>query len=76
MRCCDNFVMGLLHEADARRMLAALTGQLAKFKHAFQEKKTRLMEFGKLASELSARWLRGATKPFYFLGFRHYCATA
>jgi hypothetical protein len=45
-----------------------------KFKLALHQKKTRLIEFGKLVSEL--RLKRGAERceTFKFLGFTHYCA--
>jgi len=52
VRYCDDFVMGFQYEADARRMQAELKERLAKFKLALHGKKTRLIEFGKLASEL------------------------
>ena len=74
VRYCDDFVLGFEHEADARRMLADLKERLAKFKLALHEEKTRLIEFGKRASELRLR--RGARRceTFRFLGFTHYCA--
>ncbi|HEY6291802.1 MAG TPA: reverse transcriptase domain-containing protein [Terriglobia bacterium] len=74
VRYCDDFVMGFQYEDDARRMLVDLKERLAKFKLALQEKKTRLIEFGKLVSELRRK--RGARRceTFNFLGFTHYCA--
>jgi RNA-directed DNA polymerase len=74
VRYCDDFVMGFQYEADARRMLVDLKERLAKFKLALHEQKTRLIEFGKLSSELRRR--RGAHRceTFGFLGFTHYCA--
>jgi group II intron reverse transcriptase/maturase len=74
VRYCDDFVMGFQYEADARRMLVDLKERLAKFKLALHEKKTRLIEFGKLVSELRRK--RGARRceTFKFLGFTHYCA--
>jgi RNA-directed DNA polymerase len=74
VRYCDDFVMGFQYEADARLMLVHLKERLAKFKLALHEKKTRLIEFGKLVSEL--RLKRGAERceTFKFLGFTHYCA--
>src|SRR5215471_13775388 len=61
-------------EADARQMLVQLKERLAKFKLALHEQKTRLIEFGKLVSELRRK--RGAERceTFTFLGFTHYCA--
>ncbi len=74
VRYCDDFVMGFQYEADARRMLVDLKERLAKFKLALHEQKTRLIEFGKLSSELRRK--RGAQRceTFRFLGFTHYCA--
>jgi hypothetical protein len=74
VRYCDDFVIGFQYEADARRMLVELKERLAKFKLALQKKKTRLIEFGKLASIM--RQQRGAERceTFNFLGFTHYCA--
>ena len=74
VRYCDDFVMGFQYEADARQMLVHLKERLAKFKLALHETKTRLIEFGKLVSELRRK--RGAARceTFKFLGFMHYCA--
>jgi RNA-directed DNA polymerase len=74
VRYCDDFVMGFQYEAEAQRMLANLKERLAKFKLALHEQKTRLIEFGKLVSELRRK--RGADRceTFTFLGFTHYCA--
>jgi group II intron reverse transcriptase/maturase len=74
VRYCDDFVMGFQYEADARGMLVQLKERLAKFKLVLHEQKTRLIEFGKLVSELRRK--RGAARceTFKFLGFMHYCA--
>ena len=74
VRYCDDFVMGFQYEADARQMLVQLKERRAKFKLALHEQKTRLLEFGKLVSELRRK--RGAERceTFKFLGFTHYCA--
>ena len=58
VRYCDDFVMGFQYEADAQQMLVHLKERLAKFKLMLHEKKTRLIEFGKLVSELRRK--RGA----------------
>jgi RNA-directed DNA polymerase len=71
-RYCDDLVMGFQYEADARRIQAELKERLAKFKLALQETKTRLIEFGKLASE--AQRGDGRCETSNFLGFTHYCA--
>lgn len=74
VRYCDDFVMGFQYEADARRMLVELKERLAKFKLALHEKKTRLIEFGNLASKLREQRGAGRCETFNFLGFTHYCA--
>jgi len=74
VRYCDDFVMGFQYEADVRRMLAELKERLAKFKRALHDKKTRLIEFGNLASKLRERRGAGRCETFNFLGFTHYCA--
>jgi len=74
VRYCDDFVMGFQYEADARRMLADLKERLAKFKLALHGKKTRLIEFGNLASKLREQCGAGRCETFNFLGFTHYCA--
>jgi group II intron reverse transcriptase/maturase len=73
VRYADDFVMGFEKEADARRMLAALTERLAAFGLTLHEDKTRLIEFGRLPA--LARRQRGERRPetFAFLGFTHYC---
>jgi RNA-directed DNA polymerase len=73
VRYCDDFVMGFEYEADASRMLVDIKERLAKFELALHDKKTRLIEFGKLVSE--RRKERGARRceTFKFLGFTHYC---
>ena len=74
MRYADDAVMGIQYETDARRMAKALDERLAKFGLTLNEAKTRLIEFGKLATELRRK--RGTPQPetFAFLGFTHYCA--
>ena len=69
-----HLVMGLQYEADARKMVVALRERLAAFGLTLHENKTRLIEFGRLSTEL--RQARGDRRPetFAFLGFTHYCA--
>lgn len=74
VRYCDDFLMGFQFEVDAKRMLAELKERLAKFKLELHEKKTRLIEFGNLASKLREQRGAGRCKTFNFLGFTHYCA--
>jgi len=74
VRYCDDFVMGFQYEHDARQMLVHLKERLAKFKLTLHEQKTRLIEFGKLVSELRRKHGAEQCETFKFLGFTHYCA--
>jgi group II intron reverse transcriptase/maturase len=74
VRFADDFVMGFEHEDEARRMLSDLTVRLSKFGLSLHEDKTRLILFGKYASERRAQRGLGRPETFDFLGFTHYCA--
>ncbi len=67
-------VMGFQYEADARQMLADLRERLGKFKLSLTEDKTRLLEFGKMSSELREKRAQRRCETFSFLGFTHICA--
>ena len=71
VRYCDDFVMGFEKQTDAKSMLGELKRRLSKFGLGLHEKKTRLLEFGRFASERRKR--RGMRRPetFDFLGFTH-----
>ncbi len=76
VRYCDDFVMGFQYEDDARRMMAELKERLAKFKLAFHEGKTRLIQFGRYAAERSEGQGERRPRTFSFLGFTHYWGKA
>src|ERR1700727_287412 len=67
--------MGFQHRSDAERCLQELRGRLEKFGLELHPDKTRLLEFGRYATE--RRDKRGLDKQetFDFLGFTHYCGT-
>jgi RNA-directed DNA polymerase len=73
VRYCDDFVMSLQCQHDARQMPLHLKERLTIFKLMLHEQKSSLIEFGKLVSELHRK--RGAQwcATFTFLGFTHYC---
>jgi group II intron reverse transcriptase/maturase len=75
VRYADDFIVGFQHKQDAARFYQALKERLAKFGLSLQEKKTRIIEFGRFAAE--NRKARGEGKPetFDFLGFTHICGT-
>ncbi len=74
MRYCDDFVIGFENQTDAEVMLGELKRRLSKFGLGLNERKTRLLEFGRYAAERRKR--RGMRRPetFDFLGFTHYCS--
>jgi RNA-directed DNA polymerase len=74
VRFADDFVAGFEHRADAQRFLHDLRKRFASFALELHPDKTRLIEFGRFASE--RRKARGVGKPetFDFLGFTHICA--
>jgi len=73
VRYADDFVMGFEHESDARRMMAAPKERLAGFGLALHEDKTRLLMFGRFATERRAERRLGRPETFDFLGFTHHC---
>lgn len=73
IRYADDQVVGFQHYHEAVDFLADLTQRLEKFGLSLHPQKTRILEFGKYASE--RREKRGQKKPetFDFLGFTHVC---
>lgn len=59
--------------ADGELFTAALRQRLAKFGLQLHEEKTRLIEFGRFATENRKRRGLGRPETFNFLGFTHYC---
>ena len=74
VRYADDSVLGFQYRDDGERFRRELSERLAKFGLSLNERKTRLLEFGRFAA--SNRRRRGAGKPetFDFLGFTHICA--
>ena len=75
VRFADDFVVGFEHRQDAERFLSELRERSARFGLELHPAKTRLVEFGRSATQ--HRRARGDGKPetFHFLGFTHSCAT-
>jgi group II intron reverse transcriptase/maturase len=73
IRYADDFVIGFERETDVKTCLDELRQRLAKFGLQLNDAKTRLIEFGRYASERRSR--RGERRPetFDFLGFTHQC---
>ena len=73
VRYADDIVMGFEHKGDAEAFLEEVTVRLQKFKLELHPEKTRLLEFGRYASERRYRHKDGRPETFDFLGFRHIC---
>jgi len=73
VRYADDIVVGFESRADAERFLQEWKERLQKFGLELHPDKTRLIEFGREATE--NRKQRGESKPevFNFLGFTHMC---
>src|SRR5882762_7967838 len=73
VRYADDIVVGFENRADAERFLQEWKERLQKFGLELHPDKTRLIEFGRHATE--NRKQRGEGKPevFNFLGFTHRC---
>ena len=73
VRYADDIVCGFEYEHEAKQFMEELRGRLKLFALSLHPDKTRLLEFGRYATERRAR--RGVGKPetFNFLGFTHIC---
>ena len=71
VRFADDFVIGFQHEDDARRVMEVLPKRFEKYGLEIHPEKSRLLAFGKPASDKEVR--RG-DNTFDFLGFTHYWA--
>jgi RNA-directed DNA polymerase len=74
VRDADDFVIGFEHYDEAKACLEELRARFAEFGLKLHTEKTRLIGFGRYASE--RREKRGEKRPetFDFLGFTHKCA--
>jgi RNA-directed DNA polymerase len=73
LRYADDIVVGFEHRADAERFLAEWRKRLQKFGLELHPDKTRLIEFGRHATENRKRRGEGKPEVFDFLGFTHIC---
>ena len=73
VRYADDFVVGFQYRDDAERFLKELRDRFEDFGLELHPEKTRLIEFGRFATE--NRRTRGESRPetFGFLGFTHKC---
>lgn len=73
VRYADDFIVGFQHEHEARRFLVELRERLREFELELHPDKTRLIEFGRYATERRERRGEGKPETFDFLGFTHIC---
>jgi RNA-directed DNA polymerase len=73
VRWADDFVMGFQYRHEAERFLAELKERFAKFGLELHPDKTRLIEFGRFATQNQKEWGDGKPETFDFLGFTHIC---
>lgn len=75
VRFADDFVVGFQHRHAAERFRRELGDRLEKFGLALHPDKTRLIEFGRFATENRRRRCQRKPESFDFLGFTHFCGT-
>ena len=73
VRFADDFVVGFQYREDAERFWGELRERFAEFNLRLRDDKTRLIEFGRYASENRQRRGDGKPETFEFLGFNHVC---
>jgi len=74
VRFADDFVIGFEHPSDATACLNELQERFATFGLKLNDQKTRLIEFGRYASERRRSRGDGRPETFDFLGFTHQCS--
>lgn len=74
VRYADDFVAGFQYRHEAEAFITALRQRLEKFALVLHPEKTRLIEFGRFASENRRKKGKGKPETFDFLGFTHICA--
>jgi group II intron reverse transcriptase/maturase len=75
VRYADDAVLGFEHREEADRFLEQMRERLGKFGLELHPEKTRLIEFGRYATERRKRRGEGKPETFNFLGFTHICGT-
>jgi group II intron reverse transcriptase/maturase len=73
VRYADDLVAGFEHESEARAFLDELRARFEAFDLTLHPEKTRLIEFGRYATERRKRRGLGKPETFTFLGFVHIC---
>ncbi len=76
VRYADDAVLGFQYEDEAKRFLEQLRERVGKFGLELHPEKTRLIEFGRYATERRKKRGEGKPETFNFLGFTHICGTS
>jgi len=76
VRYADDAVLGFERREEADRFLEQLRERLRKFGLELHPEKTRLIEFGRYATERRKKRGEGKPETFNFLGFTHICGTS
>jgi group II intron reverse transcriptase/maturase len=74
IRYADDFIIGVQYEEDAEILVKDIGKRLNKFGLELSKEKTKIIEFGRFASENRERRRDGKPDTFDFLGFTHYCS--
>ena len=70
----DDFVICFQYKDEAERFYERLKRRMGNFGLNLEEEKSRLIEFGRFASENRKKRGQGKPDTFNFLGFTHYCS--
>jgi group II intron reverse transcriptase/maturase len=73
IRYADDFIIGCQYREDAEKLLRDIQERFAKFGLSLSMEKTKVLEFGRFASENRKRRGQGKPETFDFLGFTHFC---
>jgi RNA-directed DNA polymerase len=73
IRFADDTVVGFQYESDAKQFHNGLKERFLKFGLELHPEKTRLIEFGRFASDNRKKRNEGKPDTFTFLGFTHIC---
>jgi RNA-directed DNA polymerase len=76
VRYADDAVLGFQYQAEAELFLSQLQERLQQFGLELNREKTRLIEFGRHASNNRKKQGKGKPETFDFLGFTHICGTS
>jgi group II intron reverse transcriptase/maturase len=73
VRYADDIVLGFQYEREAKKFLEELVCRFQRFNLDLNAEKTRLIEFGRFASQRRRERGKGKPETFNFLGFTHIC---